>query len=177
MKMKKMKAALAAMTIVALTFTACSGDDGAAGPAGAAGNANVDANTFSLTTADWTRTGNSALSYDTLSVPGITQDVVDNGAVQVYQTFNDSLGWNALPYRYLTVDQSGQSVTNANIQSVYNVGNVFLSFYTDARLLANINDMEIKVVVIPSSSLIKGIDVNNYEELKMVYGIDEYDVN
>lgn len=179
MKMKKMRAALAAMTIVALTFTACSGDDGEqgpAGPAGAPGNANVNASTFAVTTADWVRIGNSAISRDTLAVASIDQSVVDNGAVHVYQRFTDSTDWNALPFRYLTLDASGQSVTNANVQATYGVGEVSLSFYTDDRLLATIPDMDFKVVVIPSASLVDGIDANNYEEVKMVYGIEEYDL-
>lgn len=171
---KKLFGALVALTM-SVAMVSCAGDDGEqgpAGPAGAAGNANVNEYTFTVTSNDWGRTGNSAISYDTLDVSAINQSVLDEGAVQVYQTFDDSLGWNAMPYRYLTLDQSGNSVTNANLRATYNVGIVSLSHYTDDRLLAPINDMQIKVVVIPSSALVEGVDPTDYEALQAVYGLE-----
>lgn len=178
MKMKKMKAAFAAMTMVALTFTACSGDDGEqgpAGPAGAPGNANVQSSNQTVLVADWT-TG--AVLRDTLSVAGITQNVVDNGMVQVYQKRTDSTSWDALPFSYIAF--LGGQPTTLTFQAGYNVGEVYLSGTNSIN--ANVTpgdvypgDRDFKIVVIPSTSLVEGVDVNNYEELKMVYGIEEYD--
>src|SRR5690606_18086022 len=148
-----------------IVMVSCAGEDGEQGPAG---NANVNEFTFTVNSNDWVRTGNSAISYDTLSVSSITQAVLNEGAVQVYQTFNDSLGWNAMPYRYLTLNDAGTAVTNANLQATYNLGLVSLSHYTDDRFLAPINNMQVKVVVIPSSSIVNGVDYNDYEAVQAV---------
>lgn len=168
---KKLFSALVALSM-SIVMVSCAGEDGETGPAGPAGNANVNEYTFTVTTSDWTRTGNSAISYDTLSVSAITQAVLNEGAVEVYQTFDDSLGWNAMPYRYLTLNDAGTAVTNANLQATSNLGIVSLSHYTDDRFLAPINDMQIKVVVIPSASLVQGVDPTDYEAVKAVYGLE-----
>ncbi|MFT5668156.1 MAG: hypothetical protein ACI9DK_002356, partial [Vicingaceae bacterium] len=116
---------------------------------------------------------------DTLSVPAISQAVVNTGSVQVFQTFSqntDSLVWNIMPHRYLAVNTAQTAVTNMNLLASYNVGQVYLNAYSDDRLLVTIDDMFIKVVIIPSAAKVAGVDVTNYEELKAVYGIQEFDV-
>ena len=179
MNLKSFKVAAAAMVMVGMVFTGC-GDDGETGPAGVNGNANVSSTTFTQLTADWKDpTGTSALRLDTLSVPAISQAVVNTGSVQVFQTFSqntDSLVWNIMPHRYLAVNTSQTAITNMNLLASFNVGQVYLTAYSDDRLLVTIDDMFIKVVIIPSSAKVEGVDVNNYEELQAVYGIQEFDV-
>ena len=184
MNLKRFKVAFAAILMVGTVFTACSGEDGAVGPAGADGNANVNSSTFSVMSADWSTGG---IKRDTLSVPAITRDVVMSGMVQVFQTSSmnsDSLVWGALPYSYLiALSVNGQTVvTETIIQAEYNVGEVYLTATNDRGF--NITnsatypgDRQFKVVVIPSSSKIDGVNLNNYEEVKAVYGIKEFDVN
>lgn len=184
MNLKRFKVAFAAILMVGTVFTACSGEDGAVGPAGAAGvdgNANVQSNTYTVLSTDWRQPiMNSAFQQDTIAIAEITSKVVNSGAVHVYQTFSmnmDSLVWNAMPYRYLTFNQQQTVITNMNLQASYNVGELYLRAYTDDRYIANIADMMLKVVIIPSSAKIEGVNVNNYEEVKAVYGIKEFDVN
>tara|TARA_R110002096_G_scaffold221429_2_gene410224 strand:- start:2465 stop:2995 length:531 start_codon:yes stop_codon:yes gene_type:complete len=176
MEIKKIKAALAAIVIMGLTFTACSGDDGEQGPAGAPGNANVQPSNYTVMVADWTA---GPVLRDTLNVPAVTQAVVDNGAVHVYQKRTDSTSWEALPFSYIAF--LGGNPATLTFQFGYNVGEVHLSGTNSFN--ANVTpgavypgDRNFKVVVIPSTSLIEGIDVNDYEQVKMVYGIEEYDM-
>ena len=198
MEIRKIKTALAAMSIIALIFTACSGEDGDQGPAGPAGapgapgtdgrdgadgtdgsdgNPNVQSSTQTVMVADWTA-GN--VLRDTLSVPSITQSVVDSGMVHVYQKRTDSTGWAALPFSYIAF--LGGNPATLTFQAVYNVGEVYLSGSNSFN--ANVapgdiypGDRDFKIVVVPSASLVEGIDVNSYEEVKMVYGIEEFDLN
>ena len=179
MNLKRFKVAFAMILMVGTVFTACSGEDGAIGPEGATGNANVQSNTYTVLSGDWRQPiVNSAFQQDTIAIAGITSNVVNSGAVHVYQTFSmnsDSLVWNAMPYRYLTV--ASGVITNMNLQASYNVGELYLRAYTDDRYLGTIADMMLKVIIIPSSAKVDGVDINNYEEVKAVYGIKEIDLN
>lgn len=189
MKMKKMRAALAAMTIVALTFTACSGDDGAQGPAGPAGtagadgvdgadgadgNANVQGITYTIASADW------ANGTATVSIPELTTDIARNGQVVVYWTTEaaatDTTTWNPLPFRFVAnVGGTPQFIT---VQNTFSAGQVTVSARLNSNAGVNLGSASnLRVVLIPSTSLVEGVDVNNYEEVKMVYGIKEYELN
>tara|TARA_R110000868_G_scaffold289130_1_gene549273 strand:+ start:189 stop:761 length:573 start_codon:yes stop_codon:yes gene_type:complete len=190
MNLKSFKVAAAAIAMVGMVFTGCAGEDGDAGPAGPAGtagvdgNANVSSSTFTVLSADWTGTGTKR---DTLSVPGITQAVVNTGSVQVFQTssqVSDSLVWAGLPFSYIIGlnTQNGTVAATITIQAEYNVGEVYLSVINSlgANITGSANfpgDRQFKVVVIPSSSKIEGVNLNNYEEVKAVYGIKEFDIN
>ena len=187
MKMKKMRAALAAMTMVALTFTACSGDDGEtgpAGPAGAPGNANVNANTFTVLQDDFTisatqvsQTTARVRHRDTLDVPSITSSVMNSGSIQVYYSSSvfsdDTTAWTPMPNV-----ASGITFSNDIAEGEVRLNiNYINTFQNGQASVVPIGNFDIKVVVIPSASLVKGVDINNYEEVKMVYGIEEYDLN
>lgn len=188
MEIKKIKAALAAIVIMGLTFTACSGDDGEQGPAGAPGNANVNSSNGAVAADDWTA---GAILKDTLMVPEITQSVVDNGAVMVYLKIDDGVTPNDSPWEALTYTRAitglaigGDRVgVDMFIEYGYNVGMVILSVKNTLNLdlsaiLQNYppNDYLFKVVVIPPAALVEGVDVNDYDQVKMVYGIQEFDM-
>ncbi|MBL4707121.1 MAG: hypothetical protein JKY48_01600 [Flavobacteriales bacterium] len=161
MKLNGMKAALVGIAMVALVFTACSGedgDDGLAGATGATGNANVTASNYTVLQADWAGTGSA-----TFSAPSIIQSVVNTGSVQAYITaapVSDSTVWGGLPGGNFSFSYKTDSIT----------------FLTPGFTGANFTTYY-KVVVIPSSAMVDGVNLDNYEEVKMVYGIKEYDVN
>ena len=176
MNLKRFKVAFAAILMVGTVFTACSGEDGedgAVGPAGADGNANVQSYTYTLLANEWSQ------GAATIAVPELTKSIADNGVVSVYYT-NDSLStdtiaWRPLPYDFITA--SGTYLINYN----YEVGTVnvraIATFAPQFSTAIPGRDTYWRVVLIPSSSKIDGVNLNNYEEVKAVYGIKEFDVN
>jgi hypothetical protein len=83
--------------LVLLTYMllpSCEKEEGPQGPAGANGNANVKTSIF--TGVGWTAVGN--IYYCILSDSNITQEIVDNGFVNVY--IQDANAWEALPYSW-----------------------------------------------------------------------------
>lgn len=68
-----------------LTSCAKDGEDGKQGPAG---NANVHSFDFSVTPGDWLTSGTAGsvdhAKYVELTVPEVTQDIIDNGMVVTY---------------------------------------------------------------------------------------------
>jgi hypothetical protein len=181
---KKLFGALIALSM-GVFMVSCAGEDGEQGPAGPAGNANVNSSNYTVLMGDWT-TG--ATLRDTLSVSAITQNVVDNGAVMVYlkidgDTVNDN--WQALTYtRAITgLNVSGHPAqVEMSIEYGYNVGMLLLSVKNNINQdLTSIvqmppNDYMFKVVVVPSASLVEGVNVNDYEQVSNVYGIQEFDM-
>lgn len=172
---KKLFSALVALSM-SIVMVSCAGEDGEQGPAGPAGNANVNSSNYTVMMADWTP-GNTL--RDTLSVPAITQSVVDNGAVHVYQKRTDSTSWEALPYSYIAF--LGGNPTTLTFQAGYNVGELHLSGINSINANVTPNavypgDRDFKVVVIPSASMIEGVDPTDYEQVSAVYGIQEFDM-
>lgn len=145
-----------------------SGTQGPQGPPGEDGNANVQSYVFTVDTADWT-TG-SSFSDASLIVSQITQDVVDEGTIQVFRG-GVSGEWQALPYTSL-VGLSGGGATTFHYIFTYNVGVVNLRTFTGIGApFPPSSNLDFKVVVIPPASLIEGMDYTNYEMMKAVYGI------
>lgn len=173
MEIKKIKAALAGLVIMGLTFTACSGDDGdqgPAGPAGADGNANVISNTFTLTGTDWSA-GNA-----TISVPALTKEIADNGQVAVFFTFDslstDTITWNPLPWRF--VGNVGGTLQFITIQNTVSVGQVQLSARLNTNGGVNLGGQSnVRVVLIPSNQRVDGVKLDDYENVIQVYGLSE----
>jgi|SRR5690554_671419 len=178
-KTRKLLSAFVALTL-GIGMVACAGDDGDTGPAGPAGNANVKATTQTLSASDWTSV--SATHFKaSVSVPNITQAVVSNGIVVVSlkpngsNTYFENEDWTTLPHtviRYVSNTAIGISY-----DFTYDVGKIDLvnrSGYAFANYEPG--EFSFKAVVIPSSAIQAGVDVNNYEEVKEVYGIQEFDL-
>ena len=113
--------------------TGAQGATGATGAAGSAGNANVS----SYVLVDQSVV---AAGFTILSIPAITQSIVDQGIVLVYLRNTGSTGaWYPIPY-----SESGNTITLDN----FGVGYVDLKAnFTDA------NAFDFRVVVIPGSAL------------------------
>ena len=151
------------------------GPPGQDGQDGLDGNANVSAITFSLPSTAWS-TG--TIKTYSRGVAEITQDVVDDGLVMVYQRQAPDTDWGALPFTYNITLSSGGQTFNAIIttQFSYDTDSLFLTNSNSLR--ANITnsatfpgDREYKVVIIPPANLVQGMNYEDHEMLQAVYGI------
>lgn len=147
--------------LVAFSFS-CSpedGEDGAIGPAGPAGtngtdgNANVQTLTFDATT--------FAGSYDSVTIPELTQDVVNNDVVLSYLTENNSV-WVPIPCPYDTIG------FNFSVHVALYNGGMDLD-YNDASGSAytvTAGDLQtLKVVIIESTSTTAGRTNNGKQQI------------
>ena len=83
------------------------GAQGATGNTGAQGNANVHVGTVSVGYSNWTYNSSSWEYYYNVSDNLITQDVVDNGTVEVFISADAGVSWNAIPTTlYFSTTQS-----------------------------------------------------------------------
>ena len=170
MKIFKMFKSLLIVIIIATAFNACTkGDTGPEGPTGATGatgNANVNTQTFTISS--WTY---SSPSYSaSVTDYDITQDIVDNGAVMVYVS-NGSGGWQPLP---LTVyPSSSYSSTYTTVHALYTVA--FYKTDSDLTQPADPGTLSFKVVAIAGVAYKKHPNVNwrNYEEVKAVFHLKD----
>jgi hypothetical protein len=99
--------------VAALGAVACEGDTGPVGPEGPPGSANVTSGTFTVAVNAWTNgfwfmpidggTQANPAKVATVTVPGITSDLVENGAVLIYlrvpsTPVGASNQWTLLPF-------------------------------------------------------------------------------
>lgn len=165
---KKLFSALVALTM-SIVMVSCAGEDGETGPAGPAGNANVQSNTYTIMPSDWSN-GNA-----TISVSGISESISNNGQVSVFFTFDslgtDTITWNPLPYRFVgNVGGQNQFIT---LQNTISTGEVTISARLNNNGGVNFNsESNAKVVIIPSSSIVEGVDPTDYKALEAVYGLE-----
>ena len=166
--MKNLRISLLGLFIASIAIIGCS--DGEDGMDGAPGTANVKGSTYTIMGTDWTN-GNA-----TITVPGLTRSIAENGQVAVYFTLDslgtDTITWNPLPYRFVgNVGGQAQFIT---IQNTVSIGKEVIS----ARLNNNggVNfgaETNARVILIHSSSRVSGVNHDNYEEVLEVYGIKE----
>lgn len=140
---------------------------GVPGPAGPPGNANVSAFTFNVPTTAWV--ANGAAINSTLTIAEITADVVKDGTIQVFQTQDnsspDNTSWTGVPY----------STSIINYYYSYSKGEVILIVdLANGQGITGLNiDLVYKVVVIPSTSKIEGVDYTSLEEIELVHNVKE----
>lgn len=141
--------------------------DGATGPAGVAGTNGVDGNanvhggnTVSVASSQWVLSGTY---YTTLiNSSAITQAIVNNGAVIVYEQFGTS--WQCLPY---TIGLEERDFTFA-------VGSYKIwTHNTDGSTPTNPGAQIYRAVVISASNLIAhpNVDFKNYQMVKTTFGL------
>lgn len=157
-----------AVAILSLFMVACSGEDGEDGEdgvTGAPGSSSVATSTYTIAPGDWA-SGNA-----TLTVPGLSKSIADRGVVAAYFTFDslatDTIAWNPLPYSF-----SAGSGTFGTVGYRYRIGEVDITLRINNINPANFNvESYVRIVLIPSASLVSGVDHNNYEEVLQVYGL------
>ena len=149
--------------------------DGATGPAGTAGtagtngtngtngNANVTgSNTISVTSSDWTL-GSPFYSTSFTSV-AITQAIVNNGAVIVYEKLGTS--WQCMPY------------TSGGEERDFTFGVGTFKIWvqnTDGSAPTNPGAQTYRIVAIAASGLIANpnVDFKNYQAVKTTFGLPD----
>ena len=170
MKKIKMFLSLLIVVIIATTFNACTkGDTGPQGSAGANGyNGNANVNTQTFTISSWSF--NSPSYSASVTDYDITQDIVDNGAVMVYVS-NGSGGWQPLPLTgYPT---STYSSTYTTVHALYTAA--FYKTDSDLTQPASPGALSFKVVAIAGLAYKKHATVNwrNYEEVKAAFHLKD----
>ena len=140
------------------------GPPGQDGQDGLDGNPDVNAFIFTVVDADYSVFVSNTTFFmhrDTLSVPEIDNSVVMDGTIQVFRKASTASAWLAMPY-----NRGGISYNYS-----YSNGEVQLELsYSNSTPIA-FGNSDFKVVVIPSSSLVKNMDYKNHEMLQAVYGI------
>jgi hypothetical protein len=152
-------------------FSGCKKDGatGPQGPQGPVGQTNVTAATFSVSS--WAFT--APYYYQNFSMPELTTKNIDSALVMVYfKTIGSN--WFALPYTQY------DSPYNYYMGFVCNVGNVQVTWFYDSSLSSGKDPntyystvVKYKVVVIPPSMKQKGVNVNNYEEVRGAYSLKD----
>ncbi len=138
-------------------------ETGEPGPVGPPGNANVFSTTFIFTMDDAVINGNVAsVQYE---LPGITRSVVDDGAVLMF--YREQGTWTAMPYTF-AIESQDLAAVDYTIALGFGYEDQFLEvFYeasTDAVLLENEPDREVKAVIIDGFPAGKhNIDLNNHD--------------
>ncbi|WP_297509146.1 hypothetical protein [Flavobacterium sp.] len=151
--------------LLVFTFFSCS-EDGKDGKDGVDGNANViGTNTVTTSSSNWSSNTSGSFWYTTLSLPAITQSIIDKGVVSLFKS--DSNGaWIAMPY------------TIGNQSWYYEFGVGFINIYTTNTNLSSMPNpatQKFRVVVISASNRIANPNVNwkNYDEVKYALNLED----
>jgi hypothetical protein len=158
---------VAACLVTATLFTNCNkGDTGPAGADGTNGNANVKSQTS--TNLNWTF-NNATLQFETnISVPAITQDIVDRGAVLVY--LQDGGTSSQLP-----VSGFVDAATILYFDFEYSIGNVKM-IVSNSDLDNSIvpqSTLRFKIVAMSASARAAHPNLNEYKDIQSVYHLAE----
>lgn len=163
----KLKTIIAIVVIMA-TFTACQKPEkGDAGTPGKDGNANVQSTSLNVTGWTWDATNYWRYSSWT-NVSLLTQDVIDGGAVMLYQKMSSG------EYIALPISANVTSTVQEHDFFFYNVGTLKIIIENSDLSDPNPAGYLYKLVCIPKAARIKNPNVNmlNYSEVKKAYDIE-----
>jgi hypothetical protein len=153
------------VTIVASVLISCKKGD--TGPQGPDGNANVYGSyNITLNSGDWVSFG--TYYYADITVPNISQAIVDRGVVMVYEQAIPV--WNALPYTW------------GNLSISYDFGlNIVHIFYenTDGTQTQIPGTRTFRIVCISAlnAKAHSNVDWKNYTEVKKTFNLPNEDCN
>jgi len=152
------------------------GPTGPQGPAGSGGVTTFDT-TITILQGDFSASASSSGSNfrirhkDTLNIPAITSDVMNGGIAMTYYYSDifsiDTLEWTAMPRNELGV--------NITYSMALGAIRLDINYLNSAPSALAIGDFDFKIVVIPPSALRHDVDLSNYNEVKSIYGIQEFD--
>lgn len=155
------------VVLITVLFFSCAGEDGAMGPPGQDGANGQDgnANVISVLIPNVSFVDGEK----TLSVPELTQDILDNGAVIGYLRNTGESTWFALPLSFSGFEVYIQSLQLGSITIRANyVGN-----QTDFRfVLIEASDKSAGKSNIINNLKNSGIDINDYNQVVAYYGLD-----
>ncbi len=160
-------------------ISACEGPEGPIGPPGPPGldgldgNANVFSINYAIIADDWVDDGVPGdpefFRFIDLSVPEVTQDIVDNGLVLAYYRVDESERWNFLPFTIINHDPPFTQV----FDFTYDLG--FVTLYVKATDRdGDLFEGDVRVIVAEGIPITKkAIDFSNYEEVKELLGLKD----
>ncbi|MCX6244870.1 MAG: hypothetical protein NTU98_09215 [Bacteroidetes bacterium] len=163
--MKKAIFTWLAFAAMILLFNSCS-KDGATGPAGTNGNTNVHSKTFVVNPSDWNVNSTNLTRF--LTDSAITQDIIDNGSVEMFVNYGDS--WRPLPFTnfWAPSPQTYQGSFYLNEFDIFVWRNDGLQPIVPGVLT-------FKVVTIAGSAKTANPNINwkNYEEVKKAFNLKD----
>lgn len=153
-----MKTILTSLALLLILFSSCT-KEGPQGPVGPQGNANVNSETFTVTPTQWQLSDTlvgfpSHILFVDFAIAGITQNVLDNGAVIIYSKYNNT-DLIPLPFSY-------QSTTT----QVYYTDDIYVGGAEIQVQLGNFNtpnissDQVFKIVVVNGNYRLAHPEVN-----------------
>jgi hypothetical protein len=155
--MKKLSVKL--MILAALVMGSCTKGD--PGPQGPKGNANV-VTLNQVTLQNYSYNSSNRTWSTSISSASITQDIIDNGVVMVYEKFGS--GWCAWNY----------TIAPTAYTCAFSPGKVELVIQnTDFSVPDNPNGMVVKVVIIPASEVSQKVNYNDFQTVKKQYQLSE----
>lgn len=164
--MKTTKKLFSILAATMLVFSSCKKDvAGPQGEPGKDGNANVISTQAAVTS--WTLSGTTY--YATVSVPSITQEIVDAGAVLCYMS-DGSTGWYSMPYTYYMSGYQVMYYTNYGVGyiNIYNKNsNLTTPAYPGTRVF--------KIVTISSAARLAHpeLDWSDYNKVKETFNLKD----
>lgn len=155
------KAALFILTVILISSCSKEGPAGPAGPAGKDGTANILTYT---SVASWTYSSTNNIYYYNYGCIGLSQKNIDYGVILAYGSTN-STDWFPIPV-VLGGDQYTFVVSNQLIQ--------YQCYSIDGTTVTPINNLQVKVVIIPPSQMKPNSDINfkNYSEVKEAFNLE-----
>jgi hypothetical protein len=163
---------------VAILFAGCKGDKGNMGPAGQNGIANVSSVIYDVPAQNWasnTDGGYTAI----LTVPEITSDIYNNGAVLVYKLneSNPVKSFNMLPYTYV----EGTQVTYMDFDVFVGEIDLYLKWVDNGvdDTQAPATTESYKVIIVegtPLATLKDQVNISNYNAVVNYLKLNEKQV-
>jgi len=147
------------------------GVPGPPGPPGSGGAAEVFSINYSIIADDWIDEGQPGdaefFRFIDLSVPEITDDIVNSGLVLAYYRVDGQSPWNFLPYTVINHDPEFVQV----FDFTYDPGFVTL-FVKATDRDGDRFEGDVRVIVAEGIPITKKeIDYSNYEEVKNLFGL------
>lgn len=160
------KIILATMVIMATLGCTKEGKQGEPGAAGKNGTNGTDGNanvigtqTVAVNSGNWN--ANAGSYFIELAVNGLTQEILDKGAVLCYEQ-NGSI-WNAMPYSY----------GNLTRTYTFELNKVTIFYQNQSGTTANPGNRTYRLVLVAASGKVVNIDWNNYYEVKGAFNLPE----
>lgn len=138
------------------------GDKGEKGDKGSSNS--IITNTYTVNS--WVWDNSSKMRTDAIFTNQISQNILDNGAIMVYENFGGS--WIALPETFVV----SQNVTYHVVFSC-SLNTIALEKFLSDESDPGSNSSVFKVVIIPLCMIKPNVNINNYSEVKETYGLSE----
>lgn len=166
---KKIKALLVLTLIMGLAVASCKKQQGPAGPAGTNGTNGtngISISSFTLSISTWTWNSGNKWRESSIVNLSITQNVVDMGALMVYEDIGGV--YSPLPFSFSYPSQP-------TFLTSYYFGTNLLTIYYSASDFIDYGNMTktFKIVIIPPAMRKPNVNYQKYEEVKAAHNLVE----